>query len=111
MKLPKNFGGQGFGGMMENMKGAMARAQNLEAELATMRIESETGPIKVVFDGTGLLQKISIDKSIIDPEDSEMLEDMVLSAVRAGFEKSVEIRATKTKEITDGLPDFPGLKF
>jgi len=111
MKLPKNFGGQGFGGMMENMKGAMARAQNLEAELATMRIESETGPIKVVFDGTGLLQKISIDKSIIDPEDSEMLEDMVLSAVRAGFEKSVEIRATKTKEITDGLPDIPGLKF
>lgn len=94
--------------MMQQMQGAMARAQNLEAELATLRIESETGPIKVIFDGVGMLHNISIDKSVIDPEDSEMLEDLVLSAVRNGFEKSVAIREAKTKEITSSLPDIPG---
>lgn len=110
MKLPKGFGGQGFGGVMANMQNAMARAQNLENELAMDRIEAETGPIKVVMDGTGAIQKLTfLDKSVIDPEDSEMLEDMILSAIRACFEKAVEHRAAKTAEITAGLPDIPGM--
>ena len=110
MKLPKGFGGQGFGGMMAKAQEAMARAQNLEVELANERISIDKGPVKVVVAGTGQLVKISIDKSVVDPEDVEALEDLIVGAVRDGFDKATEIRANKVEEITKGSGlDIPGL--
>lgn len=106
MKLPKNFGGQGFGGMMKQAQQAMARAQTLEQELAMERIEIDKGPVKVVFSGTGEIQKLSIDKSVVDPEDVEALEDLILSAVRDGFTQATDLRAAKVQEI---MPNIPGL--
>jgi DNA-binding YbaB/EbfC family protein len=102
MKLPKGFGGQGFGGMMQKAQEAMARAQNLETELANERIEIDKGPVKAIVAGTGQLVKISLDKSVVDPEDIEALEDLIVSAVRDGFEKATEIRTKKVEEITKG---------
>jgi DNA-binding YbaB/EbfC family protein len=102
MKLPKGFGGQGFGGMMAKAQEAMARAQSLEAELANERIEIDKGPVKAVVAGTGQLVKISLDKSVVDPEDIEALEDLIVSAVRDGFDTATEIRARKVDEITKG---------
>ena len=66
MKLPKGFGGQGFGGMMAKAQEAMARAQNLEVELANERITIDKGPVKAVVAGTGQLVRISLDKSVIE---------------------------------------------
>ncbi len=109
MKLPKNFGGQGFGGVMKQMQDAMARAQTLEAELANERVPIDKGPIKALFDGTGQILKISIDPSIVDPDDIEMLEDMVVSAVRDGFNTATELRNNKVQGIMPNLPDIPGL--
>lgn len=106
MKLPKNFGGQGFGAMMEQAKTAMARAQDIEDELEKERIGIERGPVKAIFDGTGLLIKIQFDKSIVDPEDIETLEDLVVSTVKAGFSQATELRNAKVQSI---LPHVPGL--
>lgn len=92
--------------MLGQMQQAMARAQQLEQELASERVESETGPIKVVFDGTGSLQSIKIDPAVVDPSDVDMLEDLVVSAIRAGFEKATALRAERTNEI---MPNIPGL--
>jgi nucleoid-associated protein EbfC len=109
MKLPKNFGGQGFGGMMKQMQDAMARAQTLEAELEAERIGIDKGPVKALFDGTGRMLKISIDPSVVDPDDVEMLEDLVVSAVRDGFEASTELRNARVQGIMPNVPDIPGL--
>ncbi len=109
MKLPKNFGGQGVGGMMQQMQGAMARAQNLEVELAAERINIDKGPVKALFDGTGQLLKISIDKTMLDPEEGEVLEDMIIGCVRDGFEKATEIRNAKVQEIMPNMPNIPGI--
>ena len=106
MKLPKNFGGQGFGGMMKQYQQAMSRAQNLEQELALERIEVDKGPVKVVFTGTGEIDKLTIDKSVVDPEDVESLEDLIVTAVREGFNKATELRNSKVQEI---MPNIPGL--
>lgn len=102
MKLPKGFGGQGFGGMMQKAQEAMARAQTLEAELASLEIDVDKGPVKVVVAGTGQIKRIKIDKSVVDPEDVDALEDLILSAVRDAFEKATEIRTSKVDEITKG---------
>ncbi|CAN5450743.1 YbaB/EbfC family nucleoid-associated protein [soil metagenome] len=109
MKLPKNFGGQGFGGMMKQMQDAMSRAQDLEEELAAERIGIDKGPVKALFDGTGNILKLSIDKSVVDPDDIELLEDMVVSAVRDGFTAATEMRNAKVQGIMPSLPETPGL--
>lgn len=106
MKLPKNFGGQGFGAMMEQAKAAMARAQDLEEELEKERIGIDRGPVKAIFDGTGQLLKIQIDKSAVDPEDIETLEDLIVSTVKAGFSQATELRNARVQTI---LPNVPGL--
>lgn len=109
MKLPKNFGGQGFGGMMKQMQDAMAQAQTLEQDLAAIRIAVDKGPVKAIFSGTGEIQKISIDKSVVDPEDIEALEDLIVTAVREGFTQATEMRNAKVQAIMPNVPNIPGL--
>ena len=109
MKLPKNFGGKGFQGMLAEAQGAMARAQNLEAELAQEIIEIEKSGVKATFNGTGELLKMNIDKEMVDPDDVEMLEDMVVAVVRDGFAKATELREARVKEIMPNVPGMDGL--
>lgn len=109
MKLPKNFGGQNLGSMMQQMQGAMARAQTLETELAGERISVDKGLVKATFNGTGEILKLQIDKSIVDPEDVESLEDLVVSVMKDGFTKATELRSARVQEILPNVPDIPGL--
>ena len=106
MKLPKGFGGQGFGGMMKEAQAAMARAQNLEEERAQERIEIDKGPVKALFNGTGELMRLRIDPSVVDPEDVEALEDLITGAVKDGFTQATELRNNRVQEI---MPNIPGL--
>jgi len=106
MKLPKNFGPQGFGGMMKQMQDAMAKAQELETELESHRMAVDKGPVKALFDGTGRLLKIQIDPAIVDPEDVESLEDLVVGVVRDGFEQAVNLRNAKVQGILPNVPDL-----
>ncbi|MFZ4508732.1 MAG: YbaB/EbfC family nucleoid-associated protein [Fimbriimonas sp.] len=109
MKLPKNFGGQGFGGMMSQMRAAMEQAQGLEEQLANERIGIDKGPIKAMFNGQGELLKLGIDPSIVDPEDVEMLEDLLVSALRDGFTQATALRNARVQAIMPNVPDIPGL--
>ncbi len=106
MKLPKNFGGKGFGGMLQQAQVAMARAQELEQELAAERMTIDKGPVKAIFDGTGQLLQLKLDREVVDPEDVEALEDLIVGAVRDGFTRATEIRNAKVGEI---MPNIPGL--
>lgn len=109
MKLPKNFGGKGFQGMLDQVQGAMAQAQNLEDELAAQQIPVDKGPVKALFNGRGELLKLKIDPSVVDPEDVESLEDLVTSAVRDGFAKATELRDSRVQSILPNLPNIPGI--
>jgi DNA-binding YbaB/EbfC family protein len=109
MKLPKNFGPAGFGGMMQQMQSAMAKAQSLEAELENERFAIDKGQIKALFDGTGKLLSIKIDPEIVDPEDVEALEDLIVGAIRSGFDQATELRNARVQGILPNLPDIPGL--
>ncbi len=106
MKLPKAFGGQGFGGALLQAQQAMARAQTLDAELAGQRIVIDKGPVKALFAGNGELLTLKIDKSIVDPEDVDALEDLIVSAIRDGLNQATTLREEKVKEI---MPNVPGL--
>jgi DNA-binding protein YbaB len=107
MKLPKQFGGGGFQQALQNAQSAMDRAKNVDAELSEERIEIDKGPIKAVFDGTGLMQSLTIDPEAIDLDDLESIEDLIVGTVRDGFTQATDMRSKKLEEIMPDLP--PGL--
>jgi len=62
-----------------------------------------------LFDGTGKLLSIKIDPEIVDPEDVEALEDLIVGAIRSGFDQATELRNARVQGILPNLPDIPGL--
>ena len=75
---------------MKNMNSMMKQAQNLQkkmmktqAELATKTIEASSGGgiVKVIANGAQKIESIVMEKEVVDPEDIEMLQDLVLAAV------------------------------
>ena len=100
-----------------NMQGLMKQAQKMQEkiqqtqdELKTRTVEASVGGgmVTVVVNGAQELLKITINKEVIDPEDIETLQDLVLSAVNAGLEKSQEMAQEEMGKITGGL-NLPGM--
>ena len=97
--------------MNKQMKQMMAQAQRMQQEmlriqdeLAEARIEGEAagGMVVATVSGTGELVGIRISPEAADPDDMEMLEDMVLVAVRNAVEKSQELSKEKMQDL--GMP-------
>lgn len=102
---------------MKNMQKMMKQVQKMQAEMAkaqeelgeeTVEATAGGGVVSVVVNGHQEVQSIKIDPSAVDPEDVEMLEDLVLAAVNEGLRKSQEMAAEKMSKITGGI-NIPGL--
>ena len=91
------FGG-GFGGgnqMQQLMKQAQKmqeQMQQAQEELEEMEIEGESGSglVKVVVNGKKVVKSISIDPKAVDPDDVEMLEDLIVAALNTAYEAADE---------------------
>ena len=79
-----------------------------EIEAAKVEFSSGGGAVKVVVSGKMIVESIVIDPDAVDPEDVEILQDLVLSAVNGGIEKAQELASSKMGAITGGL-NIPGL--
>jgi len=95
----------------------MRQAQELQAKLAkaqqelsntTIEASSGGGAVKVTIDGQQQIQSVKISPEVVDPEDVELLEDLVLTAVREAIAKSQEAAAQRLGGLTGGLK-IPGL--
>jgi DNA-binding YbaB/EbfC family protein len=93
--------------MIQQLQARLAKAQE---ELANMSIEvtSGGGAVKVTVDGQQKIKSIKISKEVVNPEDVEMLEDLVLTAVSEAITKSQEAAASKMGALTGGIK-IPGL--
>lgn len=93
--------------MMQQLQNRMNKIQQ---ELAEMNIEvtSGGGAVKVTVDGQQKIKSIKISKEVVNPEDVEMLEDLILSAVSEAITKSQETAAQKMSVLTGGMK-IPGL--
>lgn len=101
------------GGFQKMIKQAQKlQRQMLEAQeaLAQERVEGTAGGgmVKVVADGQQNVLEISIDPQVVDPEDVEMLEDLVLAAVSDALRKSRELAEERLGAFTKGFK-IPGL--
>lgn len=105
----------GFGG--GNMNSMMKQAQKLQKEMAQMQEEIEKaefeasvggGAVVVKVTGKKEILSIKIKEEVVDPDDVEMLEDLVLSAVNEALKKAEEETSNKMGKLTGGM-NIPGL--
>ncbi len=92
------------------MQEQMAQAQ---AELAekTVTATAGGGKVTVVATGAGDVVSIKIDKSVVDPEDVEMLEDLILTGVKKAIEDGKALQQSEMGKLTAGMGLPPGLGF
>ena len=86
-----------------------ARLTQLQSELGnrTVSCSSGGGMVTVTVDGRGRIRELKIDKSVVDPEDVEMLEDLVLAAVNEAQQRAAQIYEDEMKKLAGGLPPLP----
>lgn len=98
----------GYGNMKKIMEQAKKMQQDMlrkQEELKNKIIETTSGggAVKVVVALDLIVQSIKINKDVVCPDDVEMLEDLVLAAVREGIEKAKNIREKEMSSVTGGL--------
>ena len=107
-----------FPGGMGNMQAMMKKVQKMQAEMGKMQEELKTrtlettaggGAIKVVVNGDKQLISLSIDPSAVDPEDVEMLQDMILAAANEALRKADEMTQKEMGKLTSGMGLPPGM--
>jgi len=100
-----------------NLGNMMKQAQKMQAKMAEMQeqLKSETleasaggGMVRVVITGDLQIREIAIDPAAIDPDDAEMLQDMVAAAVNEAIRSAQELAGRRMGEITGGM-NIPGL--
>ena len=111
-RLPK-----GMGGGPQNMNQIIRQAQKMQDDMKALQEEldsteyegmSGSGVVKAVVNGKHDVVGIKIDASIVDPEDIEMLEDLVAAAVNDGIAKAKKDSEERMEKVTGGL-NVPGM--
>jgi DNA-binding YbaB/EbfC family protein len=102
---------------MGNMGKMMKQVQKMQSDLARVQEEladktvsatSGGGVVEVTINGKQEVQAVKIDPEAVDPEDVEMLEDLILAAVNEALRKSQEMAAEEMNKVTGNLK-IPGL--
>ncbi|MBS4959929.1 MAG: YbaB/EbfC family nucleoid-associated protein [Clostridiales bacterium] len=104
---------RGFGGMGGmNMNNLMKQAQkmqkqmeSLQAEMAEKTIETTSGggAVKVVITGKKEIKSININPEVVDPDDVEMLQDLIMTAVNEAIRQAEDMMNSEMSKVTGGL--------
>ncbi len=107
-------GGMGGGANMNHM---LKQAQKMQEQMMKMQEEMENktyeaaaggGAVKVVLDGKRELKEVVLSPEVVDPDDIEMLQDLIVAAVNEAMRKVEEDSSAQLGSITGGL-NIPGL--
>ena len=106
-----------FGGMPANMNNMIKQAQKMQQEMLRAQQEIEEkeieasaggGAVSVKISGKKELLELNISPEVIDPDDKEMLQDLIIAAVNECMRKADEISAQQMSRLTGGM-NIPGL--
>ena len=112
-RLPQGYGG----GAASHMQGMLKQAQKMQAQIAQVQAQLEEkehtvsvggGAVEVVMSGKKELKALTIKPEVVDPEDIEMLQDLVISAVNEVI-REIEDESAKEMEKISGGMNLPGL--
>jgi hypothetical protein len=101
---------KGMGNMMKQAQKLQSQMLKLQEELGHKTVESSAGGgmVTVVANGRQQIVSIKIEPEVIDPEDADMLQDLVLAAVNDALSKAQEMVSSEMGKLTGGL-NIPGL--
>ena len=104
---------------MKNLAGLMKQAQQMQSKMQEMQEqltrlemtgEAGAGLVRVTLNGKGELRSLTIDPKVVDPSDTEMLQDLIVAAHRAAREKIDVASQAEMQKVTGGLQLPPGMK-
>lgn len=93
--------------------GAMqARLQTVQEKIAAMEVEGASGGgmVKVVMNGKGYAKSVAIERALLNPDEAEVLEDLIAAAINDAKSKVETRAAEEMKALTAGMPLPPGMK-
>jgi DNA-binding YbaB/EbfC family protein len=98
-----------LGNLMKQAQQMQAKMAEIQEKLAAMELSGAAGGgmVNAVVNGKGEVKRVKIDKSIVDPNDVELLEDLVVAAINDARGKIEAAAAAEMQKITGGL-DLPG---
>jgi len=101
---------QNFGNMMKQARKIQEKIAQMQAELESKTVEASAGGgmVTVVMNGKYEVLSLKIDKEVVNPEDVEMLQDLVVAVVNEGIRRVQEMTANEMSKITGGF-NIPGL--
>lgn len=101
---------QNFGKLMKQAQKMQEKMMRVQEELAGKTVEATAGGgmVTAVVNGKHELMSLKIEKEVVDPEDIEMLQDLVVAAVNEGIRRSQEMAAEEMSKITGGI-NIPGM--
>lgn len=99
-------------GMMKQVQQMQAKMQEMQQELADMEVigQSGAGMVTVTLNGKGEMRGVKIDPSLMKPDETEIVEDLIVAATSDAKVKVDAASQEKMKAMTGGLPIPPGLK-
>jgi len=98
-----------IGNIMKQAKKMQEKITRLQQELETRTVEAQAGGgmVRVVVNGKFEIVSLKIEKDVVNPEDLEMLQDLITAAVNEGVRKSQELASSEMSKITGGI-GIPG---
>ncbi len=105
------------GGGMNNMQGMLKKVQKMQADMAKLQEDLKTrtveataggGVVTVVANGSKELVSVTVKPEAVDPDDVEMLQDLIVTAVNDALKKIDEMTETEMNKITGGMK-MPGI--
>jgi len=97
----------GLAGQLQAMQEQMLQAQETLGD-ETVQVTAGGGAVTVVMTGHQKLESVTINPEVVDPEDVEMLQDLIVAAVNEAVDASQNLAAEKMNSITGGM-NIPGL--
>lgn len=106
------------GGMPGNMSNLMKQAQKMQRQMEEAQKELEEkdvtaaaggGAVEVTVSGKREVTKVKLSEEVVDPDDIEMLEDLIMAATNEAFRQLEEISASSMSKITGGMGGMGGL--
>jgi len=99
-------------GMMKKAKELQEKMEQLQGDVAAMEVEGSSGGglVTVVMTGKSEMKRLRIDPSLVKPEETEILEDLIVAAVNDARAKAEAALQDKMRELTGGLSLPAGMK-
>lgn len=108
---------QGMGGGAQNMNSMIKQAQKMQQQITDLQEDIEKreftatsggGAVSVTLMGNKTVKSLTIQKEAVDPEDVEMLQDLIISAVNEGMKQIEDVSEKEIGAVTGGV-SLPGL--